>query len=176
MCRRDASSALPLVASCSQRRFLILQLVKTHGSNNICLSPPSKSPCFSCDNPFRPFSERVIVFDSRTLLLKLHLSSQFVPLTTFGPIHHLRAPADPTILPSSPRTQSLFASTKVVCVGVCSNSRLLFSLLSLLLFVKSICELRRLRSGVEGPCSSDQNKSQASAAPHVLLTASSSRL
>ncbi|KAH0207773.1 hypothetical protein KCU99_g401, partial [Aureobasidium melanogenum] len=50
------------------------------------------------------------------------------------------------------------------------------ALLSFLLFVKSICELRRLRSGVEGPCSSDQNKPQASAAPHVLLTAISSRL
>lgn len=94
---------MPLVASCSERRFLILQLVKTHGFSNICLIPPFKSPCFSSDNPFRPFLERVCVFDSRILLLKLYLSLQFVPLTTFGLIHHLRASPLSSVLSKIPK-------------------------------------------------------------------------
>lgn len=75
MCRRDASSALPLAASGPEGRFLTLQLVRTHSCNKICLFLLSKSPCFSFDSPFRPFLERVLVFDSRILLLKLYLSS-----------------------------------------------------------------------------------------------------
>lgn len=155
-----------------------LQLAKTACRNDICPSQTFNSHCFSRKSPFSPFLERVLVSDSRALLLKVCNSLESVPLTSFGPIDLPNA-ADPTssvleCLEFKPRATKVGAQVHgqtFTQMAVCTYS-------FILLFVEESerCKMRRLKGGVKGPCSSDQSNQSKVAATDVLLTASSSRL